>query len=424
MPSTFNLPPPAPLGEIDRRRFSALPVWMVKQELKYYAQWQVYNTLFPSMPWKANSGDVVVSVTPNMSPLGSQTHRPRRMLDQPNIDTHETTEFNQQGTIRRHRYKSGIFHWQPEFTDFVTNQLDHATKDLTRQIGLRDEMFIRDQLVAHAEHVYVVGHGFLDNVPSGEAVETSPKTADFWANAISKIGAEAGGALDFKTMCQIRDMACGDLNLPFWEGGEGRPKDNELLKGRYLLIGGEEGYSRLTYDPSVTAHRPLALDLLHSRFKGVISENVVYRGERYPLRFFNDGTLPPLEIEQERPSVQFGAKANIRPVPHPDYVNAGVTASIFLAADPIKTIKVGPPPSQFTSSKVKMADINNLNWNGQITATKNLLVTYPDGTVEPNTWGDNIQLIAQTTHGAMPIDPRNIIVVLHRRDRKAALSFS
>ena len=424
MPSLFNVAPPANLPEADRDRFSKMPVWMVTQELKYYPYWDVYSSLFPSMPWKPNNGDVVVSVTSNMSPIGEQVHRPRRFHDQPLIDVHETTEGNEIGTIRRHRYKSNPMHWKGDFCDFVTGQVQREVKNLTRQIGVRDQFFIRDQLIAQAENVYVVGHGFLDNVPVGEAITTSPKDASFWANAISKIGTEGGGILDFKTMCHIRDIATNDLNLPFWEGGEGRPKDNDILKGKFLVIGAGENYSRLTYDESVTSHRALAMDILHSRFRGVISDNIVYREERYPYRFRVDGTLPPCEIEQERPAVQYGAKNNLRVVPHPEFVNAPVTATIFLAADPIKTLKVGPPPSEFTSGKIKMADINNLNWNGQITATKNIITTYPDGTIENNVWGDQVQLLAQTTHGAMPIDPRNIIVVLHRRDRKAALSFS
>lgn len=424
MPSTFDITPPGNWTEEDRKQYTRLPVWMALQEHKAYANWFVYSNLFGSMKWKPNAGDTLVTARPMPSPVGSQVHRPRRMLEDPLIQSHQTGEQNQSATIRRHRYSSNHMHWEGDFADFRNNQVKHAMADLTRQITYGNEFFIRDQLIAQAKRIYVVGRGLIDNVPSGEATSTDPiKTADFWANQIQSVGADSSGALDFKTISTIRDLLENDLNIPHWEGMQNKPADNDVLKGRYLLIGAGEVYGRLQYDASVTSHRPLTMNLLNSRFKGIISENIVFRGERYPLRYRTDGTQPPPEIEVLDQSVTYGVTNNVDVVPHPDYVAAPVSVAILLGYSPLQTIDVGPPPSEFTAGKITAEAFNKLQWNGQVEATKNVLRRFADGTYDTNKWGDVLQLLAQTTHGAMPVYPRFILPILYRRQKNAALSF-
>lgn len=425
MPSTFNIEPPGNWTEEDRKQFSRLPVWMSLEEHKAYANWFVWSNMFNSFKWKQNQGDTLVTVRPMPSPVGSQVHRPRRMLEDPLINTHSTGEQNQTATIRRHRYESNYLHWEGDFADFRNNQVAHQMKDLTRQIAFGNEFFIRDQLIAQAKRIFVVGKGLVENVPSGEATATDPiKTADFWANMIQQIGAASAGTLDFKTISMIRDLCENDLNLPHWEGMANKPADNEVLKGRYLLVGAGELYGRLTYDASVTSHRPLAMNLLNSRFKGIIGENIVFRGERYPVRYKNDGTQPPPEIEVIDPSATNGTVQNIDIIPHPEYKDANVGLAIMLGFAPMETIDVGPPPSEFTKSGISAEVFNKLQWNGQVEATKNILRKYADGSYDTNKWGDAMQLIAQTTHGAKPIYPRFILPILYRRDKYAAMSFA
>lgn len=424
MPSQFNIEPPGNWVEEDRKQYARLPVWMSRQEFKTYPSWFVYSDLFPSFKWKQNSGDTLVTVRPTPSPVGSQTHRPRRMLENPLINTYMTGEQNFSATIRRQRYASNYLHWEGNFADFRDNQVSVVVKDMTRQIAMCNEFFIRDQMIAQARRVYVVGKGLIENVPFGESTDNDPiKTADFWANLGQQVGADSAGTLDFKTICAIRDLLENDLLVPHWEGEGTRPQDNNVLPGRYLMIGAGELYSRLQYDATVTSHRPLAMDILTKRFKGIIGENIVFRGERYPLRYRNDGTLPPPEAEVVDPSVTHGAKQNIDVVAHPDYVGAGLSVAILIGHAPMQTIDVGPPPSEFNGKGISAEAFNKLQWNGQVEATKNILVQQADNTYDTNKWGDRMQLIAQTTHGALPVNPRFILPILYRRDRNAALNF-
>lgn len=424
MPSEFNIAPPVALTEEDRKQFSRMPVWMARQEYKAYNNWFRWKSLFKPLKWKSNSGDVLVTVRPVPSPVQSQSHRPKRMLENPLVNRHMHGEQTQQATIRRHRYISNPMHWEGDFADFRDGQVKTQIDDLTRQIAFADEFFIRDQVIAQAKRLYVVGKGLVENIPSGEATDSDPiKTAAFWQNQIANVGAESLGTLDFKTICLIRDLLENDLNVPHWEGSETAPKDNEILKGKYLLIGAGELYSRLTYDASVTSHRPLAMDLLHSRFKGVISDNIVFQAERYPLRLKTDGTFPPQEIEVVDPAKDYGTTNNVDIITHPDYAAADIGIAIMLGFAPMKTLQVGPPPSEFGGSSIAMDAFAKLNWNGQVTATKNILVLQSDGTYDTNKWGDLIQLISQTTHGALVEQPRFILPILYRRDRNAARAF-
>lgn len=424
MPSSFDIAPPVALTEEDRTQFTRMPVWMARQEFKSYPNWFRWKDLFKPLKWKANSGDTLLATRAVPSPVQSQVHRPRRMLANPLVNRHMHSEQTQQATIRRHRYISNPMHWEGDFADFRDGQVKTQIEDLTRQIAFGDEFFIRDQAIAQAKRIYVVGRGLVENVPSGEATDTDPiKTAAFWQTQIATIGAESLGTLDYKTICLIRDLCENDLNIPHWQSSETKPKDNDILMGKYLLIGAGELYSRLTYDASVTGHRPLAMDLLHSRWKGVISDNIVFQAERYPIRFKNDGTMPPQEIEVLDTAHTYGAALNTDIVPHPDYLACDVGLAIMLGWAPMKTIAVGPPPSEFNGSGIDMEVFAKLNWNGQVSATKNILVPQSDGSMETNKWGDLIQLIAQTTHGALVENPRFILPILYRRDKNAARGF-
>lgn len=424
MPSSFNIEPPGTWSEEDRKQFTRLPVWMARQQHLALQTWNRYTDLFPSLKWKPNSGDVMLGVRPMPSPIANQVHRPRAFLSNPLINTHSVSEQNQKATIRRHRYMSNPFHWEGDFADFRDKQVKTAQEDLTRQLSFMDDFFIRDQLIAQSRRVWVVGRGLVENVPYGEELPDSPiKTAAWWQTIISQVGADSAGTLDFKTISMIRDACENDLNLPFWEGGTKKPADNEILKGKYLMLGAGELYSRLTYDASVTSHRPLAMNLLNSRFKGVIGENIVFRSERFPLRVANDGTFPAQEIELQEPSETYGTTQNIDIVANPAYRDAGISVALLLGYAPMSTIEIGPPPAEFNGSGIAASQFNKLNWNGQVEATKNILVQNPDGSYDTNKWGDRIQLLAQTTHGALPEYPRFILPIIYRRDRYAAAAF-
>jgi hypothetical protein len=414
-----------PWTEEERAQFARIPVQMSMTEHKEYITWSRWADFFKGMPFNAKKGgsDQVMTIRATPSPITSQVHRPKRFLQQPLVDEHMPREKALMGYTYRHRYVSPYIHWEPSYADFRDGQVMHATKDIARQIAMKNEFFIRDQVIGHAPHVYIAGKGLVTGVPAGAPSADDPiKDADFWKNLIEQIPAGDAGHLNFRTLLRIRDMLENDLNTPHWEGGLSAPSDNEVLKGKYLLMGGGAIYSNLQYDNSVLTNRPLAMDLINSRFKGVIGSNVVFRAERFDTRFLvADGTQPAPEIELQEPGLTYGPTHNLEPIGNPDYLNSPVRLAILIGYAPAKALDVGPPPKEFAGkSGINGKKFAGLNWNGQVEATQNVLINYPDDKVETNKWGDVIQLLAQTAHGFLPEHPRFILPILYRANLAAA----
>lgn len=400
-----------------------MPVWMAAQEHQCYEYNQVWGEQFPSLKWKQNNGDIVLGVMPQYSPITSQVHRPANLTDQALVNTHRNRELHNQARVKRHKYMSQQIDWKPDFRDFRQN-VDFAIKDIGRQIAVANDFFIRDQLLQQARHIYVVGGStaYDESVPYGEATPTSAsKDSSFFSAKFDKCGS---GTLDFKTLCTIRDLAQNDLGIAPWDGwAKGRPADNEIVKGKWVLFGANELLTRLTYDATINSVRPLAMNLLNSRFAGAISDNILFRTDPRPLRFKTDGTTPDVEIEQTYNDATYSGGPGYITRPHPDYRNAPFSVAFLIGYQPVETIDVGPPPSIFTNKGISMNKLNALNWNGQVQATRNFLIKNSDSSYEANTWDEYIKLIASTVHGLMPKHPFHVIPIFYRRDPTAALAW-
>lgn len=430
MPSQIgiSLPNSITYNTYDAAEFARMPVWMVEQEHAAYDTNQVYGPLFDSLAWKQNNGDIVLGVMPQHSPIVSQTHRPANITEQALVNTYRNRELHNQARVKRHKYMSQQINWLPDFRDFRKN-IDFAIKDVARQISIGNDFFIRDQLFQQARHAYVVGHTggtpYLETVPFGEATPTTAaKDANWLAAQADRCGS---GTLDFKTLCAIRDLAQNDLGIAPWDGwSKGNPADNEIVKGKWMLVGANELLTRLTYDATINSVRPLAMNLLNSRFNGVLSDNIVFKTDPRPWRFATDGSFMAPEVEQEYDDpTAAGAYGNkgyiIRP--NPSYRTAPFGIAFLIGYNPAEAIDVGPPPSIFTGKGISLNKLNALNWNGQVQATRNFLIQQSDGSYEANTWDEYIKLIASTVHGLMPVFPFHVLPIIYKRDMNAALSW-
>ena len=64
----------------------------------------------------------------------------------------------------------------------------------------------------------------------------------------------------------------------------------------------------------------------------------------------------------------------------------------------------------------------SLRWNGEVRLTDQLLITNPDGSVELNDFGENLQLKASLTHGAIMTERRFAFPMIIARSRPAIVN--
>lgn len=436
MPVQWNLPTTGASWTVqDVERFNKAPFYLYKQMSEHLPYWSTWKGLFGKLPWSPNQGDVIVGVQNEYSPKGSQVMKPNYITSTPLKTVASYFQRTNTGRIYLHDFESPIFSFLPNFRDFVTGQLDWANKDLSRQIAMGYDDFCRWQAWQVAQHVFVCGASspYVTGVPvgpPGEGVLADPKDAAFNLSIAASLG--SSGFLDFRTIVGVRSYARDVVGMVPWDGVPGKPADNAIMGGRWLLIGEAALYEALSYDEHVLNTRMLTQDLQHKEWGGVISGNIEFRSERYPLRMAADGTFPEPEIEQTFPAnatitsgnssiTNPGGATSKQTIPNPAYVNAPYGIAHFFGNNPFKTIDVGPPPAEFAAKKLDPVRLSKLSWNGEIRMTDNILVNYGGSgglsleTMDTNKYGKFLQLISEVTLGFMPFNMRNYLPILYRR---------
>ena len=444
MPVEWNLPTTAPQwGVQDVERFNRLPFWLAKQQVGMFPYWSRWADIFPKRNWQPNMGDVLQGVVQEYSPKTSQIAKPNFLTSTALKTVVSHFERTNQGRLYWQKFESPLFHWLPSFRDFAKNQIGFANEDITRQISMFNDDFVRWQALQLAPAVYVVGQAspYQTGVPvgpPGEGTLTDPKDANFFATIASQVG--PAGYLDFKNIVAVRSVARHVAGILPWDGAPSAPKENAIMRGKYVLMGEGGLYEALSFDTHVLNTRPLEMDLLHKEWSGVISENILFREERYPLRFDATGAFVAPEIEQELPANATitsgsstvtnpgGASRRVEVIPNPAYVNAPFGIAWFLGHEPLETLEVGPPPSEFANAKVDPTKLARLQWNGEVRLTDNILVGYGGASgidmqsVDTNKYGEFLQLISAVTFGAIPKKMRNCIPVIYRRNNLPSLT--
>jgi len=65
------------------------------------------------------------------------------------------------------------------------------------------------------------------------------------------------------------------------------------------------------------------------------------------------------------------------------------------------------------------AKFYSLRWNGEVRLTDQILIVNSDGSIELNDFGENLQLKAQLTHGAIMCERRFAFPMIVSRSRPA-----
>jgi len=424
MPSDYDLPEYQNAQSVeDVNKYNKLPFYLAAMGAKRFPIFQVFNPLFGKLNWTPNQGTVMKGVRAEPTPIGQQTFYPKQMTEAPLKDTYETLEVTEQATLQRHKFRSKKFHFLPSFQDFREQQIDANNEDLIKQISYKADVFTRSYIFQKAPYVYLVGNTGADAnigtselvsapfIPSGTNVSTenvaaAGKNADWLKSLIPLIG---GAGVRLKTVDRMVATLRDDIGAPFFEGAANMPKDNELIKGKYVMTGGSMMYQNWKYDPDFSGFRNINLDINTQGFRGSIFDELTYKTERYPLRFDDNGLFPAPEIQDN----------NNRTIINPAYTACKYEISFLLGAESFKTIKVGPPPKDFANKKMSAEKFFSLQWNGEVKLTDQVLVQYADNSYENNIDGEYLMLHSHCVYGAMAQDARFCLPVIFRRDRPA-----
>lgn len=417
MPSYYDNPTSfASADPEDVDKFNKVPFYLVKNEVEYYPQWNEWDMIFGDIPWTPNMGDKMKGVRPEPSPVGRSLFYPERINVDPKKDIFETLESTEEMQLRWHEYGSKPFSFLPSWQDFRDNQLNFNHKDIVKQVQVGNNLFIRTVVFDKSPNVYLAGDTATSGLLEGAPVETGNGAQNA---AGSKTSAWLAAQIPFinKTLsarvCKNAAITFAeDLAVPFLEGSQSMPKVNEALKGRYLLLGSTEAWMQLDDDVDIKEKRGADVDLNKGDFSGVLGNGrLMFKAQRFPLRFNDAGTFIAPQL------VEVGSN---KTRPNPLYKAAKYEVAFMIGADAYRTVKVGPPPKDF--SNVGKDKFYKMRWNGEIRLTDQFTIQRGsiaggDLRFDLNDDGRFLKFKGVTTHGILAGEVYNAMPIFYKRAR-------
>jgi hypothetical protein len=416
MPAQYDLPAVFNQGIEDIEKFNRLPFYLVKNEVELFPQWNIWDQLFGDVSWQQNEGDTMKGVRPEPSPVGRTLFYPRTVISgEPNKDVFEVYESTEIAQVKWHQYESKQFYFVPSWRDFRDNQLNYNHKDIVRQVQNGNNSFIRTVIWDRSPTVFLAGTGLV-NSPVGEGNVTqtavNSKTATWLIGNIPNIKSN----LSLRVVQNAATVMSEDLNAPFFEGAKNMPQPNEVLKGKYVLLMTTEDWLQFPWDTSTNALKSINLDLIFQGFRGSLFDMVTSRMDRWPLRFGDDGLFVQPQL------TQVGTN---KTRPNPNYTDITLSkygVAFLIGAAGYRTIRVGPPPRDFTG--LSADKFYKMRWNGEIRLTDQFLIKRGtiaggDFDAEVNDDGRFLKLKGTCTHGILPAEVYNVMPILYKRTRVA-----
>ena len=430
MPAIYDQPAVFGTATVeDQDRLNKTPFYLVKNEVAQFPKWNVFEQLLGDINWQPNEGNVMKGVTPQRSPVGRAFFFPNELISVPNKDVYQVTESVETATPKAHDYESYQFNFVPSFNSFWKNYLQFADKDIVEKIAVSNNQFLETQLWYNAPNVYICGYGLVSGCPTGAGNATSSavgsKTAA-WLIAQANL---------VQQNLRLRDVYNMSLSLqedqaaPPFEGARNMPKDNEGLKGKYVMITSTESWMNFPFDPDVNLLKSIELDLLFEDFRGLLFGTTTVKFHRYPIRFSS------VDIKDLAGNVLYKAGTPIVPevfdvitnkwLPNPYYtstISASFEIGYMLGADVGKSIKVGPPPKEFATTNMAAEKFYSMRWNGEVRLTDQIIIQRPDGSFDLNNYGKQLKFISEATHGYLVGERRYGMPFIFERRRPVSLA--
>lgn len=408
--------------EQDKNLYNSLDYYLAKMQVdrrKFYVTW---NRFFDKIPWTPNQGSTMRMVTKEPSPHVRQFANPNALNDAPKKDVIDVRERKQDEIVYRHRFESLPLHFVPSFKDFLTDHVDVCAEDIMEKQERFQDIFERGRIFQRSPFVAIAdGQGAAAGLSVAAPVGndfTDGKTTTWLQAMLALIGGE--GYLSMELLNKLLTIMENDRRvLPF--SGSGKGKENVGLDGKFALVLSSEAFNRFTFDKWLLANKNCSLDVVNDRFKGLLFGKITCIIEDLPIRMKNDATFEAPETREDSNTAYNKGET----VPNPNYTDitkSPVEFAFMVGAKGYKTITVGPPPSAFASNGMPKG-FGKMQWNGEIEATKNLMIPYYNDAGElqwePNSYGEYLKFQSQVTYGIGAIQPRNIMPIMFKRKRGA-----
>lgn len=418
----YNLPAYAKTNDVkDQNQYEKMPIWLARQEVKAFADFHVFDKLFGSLKWKPNMGNNLRGVRAEKTPIGRQIFLPKPITEEPLKDIIDQEEVVNDSVLRMHYFDSLNFHFLPSYADFRDSQIGPINREIARQIAFANDMFIRSWVFEMADYVYVAGATTpLQDAPSNTG-DPGMEEADMFKDQTwrqARVADIQGAGISLRQLDTAVAVMRDDVGAPFFEGLQnGSPAANEMVKGKYCLLGSSEMWQQWKWDPDMRTMLGDNQNLVVDGFRGSIFGDVTYKTVRYPLRVAVDGSLPVPEIMTETRN---------KTVPNPAYVNAPYEIAFLVAADAAQSISIGPPPADFAGGGngggISMKKFKGMRWNGEIELTDDILVTRTDGATtyyDTNRRREQLQLQSTLAMGCISNESRSCMPIMFARKRAA-----
>lgn len=431
MPAIYDQP--AAFGNAiveDVNRFQQLPFYLVNNEVNTFPIWNCFDQLFGDIDWQSNEGNVMRGSTPQRSPVGRSFFFPNDITSVPNKDIYEVTESTEEARVKAHNYESFQFNFLPSFTAFWKTYLKFANKDIVEKIAISNNQFIETNLWFNTPNVYFAGSGLTVGAPTN--MGNAAGTAAGSKTAAWLIGLTLANVLQNCTLRDVYNAVLAlqeDMAAPSFSGVKNMPTDNEGVKGKYVLTISSEAFLGWTFDPDVQTLKPLDLNLLFKDFRGMLFGTVTTKILKYPIRYST------VDIVDGAGVVLWAAGTPIAPeiydattkkwLPNPYYtslVSASYEIAHLLGDSVCRTIKVGPPPKEFSTTDMSAEKFYSLKWNGEVRLTDQVLITRADGSIDLNYYGEQLKFISKCTHGYLVGERRYMISMVYERRRPYILT--
>ena len=426
----------------DWARFNQLPFYLVKNEVKVYPIWNVFDQMYGKIDWITNMGTTMKGVTPQRSPVGRSFFFPNAVTTVPNKDVYQVTESTEIAVVQAHDYESFQFSFLPSFQAFWETYLQFANKDIVEKIAISNNQFIETNMWFNAPYVYLCGYGLTSGNPIGmgnsAGTAANSKTANWLVATVQGVGGNGGVMQNLR----LRDVYNAVMNLsedlaaPPFQGVRNMPKDNDGVKDKYLLVCSSEAWLTFPFDPDISGVAPgsvqlksINLDLLFNDFRGMLFGTVTTKIHRYPIRFGLQAIKDAAGTTMYSPGMPIPPEiydvTDNKWKPNPYYtslVSAPYEIAWLCGDSYAKTIKVGPPPKEFAALSMPAEKFYPMKWNGEVRLTDQVLITNPDGSISLNSYGKFLKFQSELTHGYLVGERRYAfpIILLRARPSKMA----
>jgi hypothetical protein len=400
--------------EQDKDLFNRLPIYMAKIQaefIQYYSRW---GKLLNTIPWEANMGYTMRGVSKRPSPIIRSQAFPNAMSALPKKDVLEVREVKEDTILYRQDFESNLMHFLPNFVDFLTDHVDKTNDDLVEKVTVYGDQFYRTAIFHGSPKVWVCGKATPMTVTPYWASPNISEAKD--QGTRQALVAQCNQMLNAEELSKIATALYTDEGVvPFSGKVLSDGTNGEQLKHKYCLVTATEVWEHLVHDTYIKANRPLGMNIITDGFFGSLFGRWMTMFERFELRIAADGSIPvPETIEEGVNAYNVG-----EPIPNPAYVNAQFGVAFAVGGEAYRSVRIGPPPSEWAGMNMKQ--FSRLDWNGKVDITKNVLIPCLDQNnavvLDTNKRGEYIQLISSIALGIAPIRRRNILPIIYKRAR-------